>query len=482
MRKLFVAALMPALIVGCSDANKQHQPNQPGLFGGLFDQFEVPAIQIVNLEGQAIANAQVLIGDALNSPFSGNFLVTDQNGQIALPAGWTTPANITVQAPGYLRVTYMNQEPNSLTIKLRATTTRAQFEIKGVARELPVEDKDGYIDFGLVMPAFSKMDLLAFNITNVISPQVDRISVYGQNVDIPANISLPRQSEKYGLFTVTLEKPSYRIYAGQHGIQRVFAARGRFAFKGVLEDLKNGKEFYDVINDIRINGGGIRDIDVRTGSTKLDVPTRELNFNEKKEVNAPAHRSDEIFMAVGVANQSGYLIPTDVKKIESGKKLNVNALPGSDQLLLGVLMKESEMKGEKAGGRMSAALSPFVAGVSPKMLPLIADPSLQNGELLFPKFNTVDGVNPIATYTVLSKEEEVQQGNAKVKMMNPQWEIYASDWQQRLALPKWPNEAPVNGKKRWEVSFIGSQTASQVGLGPAIIEAATHVTHSSLSF
>lgn len=483
MKKLVMAAMMPALIVACSEDNKQQSGNENTGHGFFWQQmFETPALTVQNINGEAIANAQVLIGDALNAPFEGNFLVTDENGQIALPAGWNGPLNVTVQAPGYLRVTYMNQNPESLTIMMRAAATGPQYEIKGTARSLPVEDKDGYIDFGLVMPAFSKMDLLSFNINAVISPQVDRITVMGQKLDVPANISLPEQTEKYGFFSLTLEKPIYRIYAAQQGVKRVFAARGRFPFKSVVDDIRGGKEFYELINDFRINGGGIRDIDVKTGETKLDVPTRELNFTDKVEVAAPTVRSDEVFMTVGLSNQSGLMVPTDVKRIESGKTLKVNALPSTEQLVLGVLKRKAEMKGA-GNDRMSATLLPLTAGVVPTMLPLIPDPSISSqGELMFPKFNTINGVNPIATYTVLTREEEVQQGREKVKLMNPKWEVYATDWQERMRLPQWPNEQAPTGKKRWEVSFIGSQTTSQVGLGPAMIEAATHVTHSSVSF
>ncbi|MBV2168700.1 MAG: hypothetical protein KUL82_08335, partial [Bdellovibrio sp.] len=102
--------------------------------------------------------------------------------------------------------------------------------------------------------------------------------------------------------------------------------------------------------------------------------------------------------------------------------------------------------------------------------------------VLMPKFNSVDGVNPIATYSILSKVEEVVQGTAKVKVLHPQWEVYSQNWLERMKLPQWPEDTAIPGKKRWEVNFVGSQTASQVPVGPAMIEAATHVTHSSISF
>lgn len=479
MKRFMMALAMPALLIGCSkDSNSRK--DEAGGISKLFWAQEATTISIRSIDDQPIAGAQILIGDALNAPFEGNFLSTNEDGQVEVPAEWTSAQTVTVQAQGYIRSTYMAQEPGALTIKLRRMASKVQNEVRGGTQGLPISNKDGWVDFGLVMPAFSRFDLLAFDMNNVISPQNDRISALGQDIDIPANISLPRQSEKYGLFTITLDKPAYRIYYGHTGINRVFAARGRFPFKSTVEAMRGGAEFYELINSFKINGGAVRDIDIKSGNTKLDMPTTEMTFSDSKGLVAPAIRGDELFMAVSLANQSGYLIPTDVKKSEAGQKMALNSLPGAQQYVLGILKKTADMKTK--GDRMSTTLVPFTTGAAPTMLPLIPNPTIAGDELLMPKFNSIEGVNPIATYSSLAKEEEVVQGPAKVKVLTVQWEVYAQNWVERLKLPQWPEEKPTPGKKRWEVKFVGSQTASQAPIGPAMIEAATHVTHSSVSF
>ncbi len=175
MKKLMIALMIPALLVGC---NKDDKPKKPesGSVLNMFDTQTVDHITITTIEGQAIPGAQILIGEALDAPFSGNFLTTDANGQIEIPAGWTMETAVTVQAPGFLRTTYWAQTPGALTLKLRPMTTQAQHEVRGNTQGLPIQDKDGFVDFGLVMPAFSKIDMLSFDIDKVISPQSDRIS------------------------------------------------------------------------------------------------------------------------------------------------------------------------------------------------------------------------------------------------------------------------------------------------------------------
>jgi hypothetical protein len=158
----------------------------------------------------------------------------------------------------------------------------------------------------------------------------------------------------------------------------------------------------------------------------------------------------------------------------------LNTLPGSNPLVLGILMKSDDLKNDS--DRRSATLVPFTGGITPKMLPLIGAPSVTRAEVVMPKITASEGINPIATYAVLAKEEEATQGQAKVRVYSAQWEVYAGSWVERMPLPQWPDDAGISGKKRWEVNFVGSQTASQAPVGPAMIEFATHVTHNSVTF
>ncbi|MGE5086643.1 MAG: hypothetical protein ACM3MG_10110, partial [Bacillota bacterium] len=388
----------------------------------------------------------------------------------------------TIAAPGYVRVTYMNIEPGALNVKLRKMNTLRQYQVKGTAVGLPIQNGDDQIDFGLVMPAFTKMQLFSFNIDSIVSSQSDNISIMSQDIPIPANLSLPKQSEKYAFFTINLEKPAYRIYFGQPGIQRVFVAKGRLPFKSTVNSLREGKQFWELINSIKISGGAIRDLNITSGQTTLDLPTNELSFTNGKSITAPQFRGDEALMVAAITNQSGYLIPTDVKRLSSGQTTNLNTLGGSPSNALIILKKSDDWT--SGADRVSTAMVPFAATSTPQVLPLIGNPTISGGghELTLPELKTISGVHPIGTLSLLSVEIEVQQGPDKVKVMNPAWEVYSENWATNLKVPMFPGDHFGNGKKRWEVNFLGSQTASQATPGAAMIEAATHVTHSSATF
>lgn len=484
MKKFMMALAIPALLIGCGKEDKPQKPSEIAATPApdVIRQARLQnLIMIRTADNKAVANAQVLIGDALDTPFSGNFLTADELGQLNVPTEWATAAAVTVQAEGFVRSTYLAQEPGPLVVVLRPMPQKQQYELRGVANNLPVVDKDGFIDFALLMPAFTRLDILNFDLTKIISAQMDKISTLGQEMSIPANISLPKQEEKYSLFTATLDKPQYRLYLNQPGPTRLFATRGRFPFKSTADAIRGGASFIDILNDIKIQGGAVRDLDVKNPQTSVNMPTRELNFTGKKDMIAPAGiRADEMFIAVGVANQAGYMIPTDFRRMTAGQKASLGVLPDSEQLLLGALAKEAELK--NGGSRLSAALVPFVSGTVPKVLPLIPDPSVRDNELSIPQFNTIDGVNPTASYFVLSTEEQVTQGAARIKVFFPQWEVYSDVWLFNVKMPQWPGDSPIAGKKRWEANYVGSQTASQAPVGPAMIDSATHVTHSAVSF
>ena len=481
MKRLLTAALVPAIVAGCSPSQNRDQSFQNDSVQQIMRIF-TNQITVKTLDDQAIAGAQILIGDALNSPFEGNLLTTNSAGQINIPAAWSEALPVTIAAPGFVRVTYMNIEPGSLNVKLRKMNTVNQYQVKGTALGLPIQNGDDQIDFGLVMPAFTKMQLFSFNIDSIVSSQSDMISAMGQDIPIPANLSLPKQSEKYAFFTINLDKPAYRVYFGQPGIQRIFIAKGRLPFKSTMDSLRGGKQFWELINSIKISGGAVRDLNITGKQMSLDLPTNELNFTDAKNITAPQFRGDEALMAAAITNQSGYLIPTDVKRLSAGQKVSLNALGGSPSSALVVLKKSEDWT--SGADRVSTAMMPFAANSTPQVLPLIGNPTISgNGyELTFPQFSTVDGVNPIGTLSVLSVEVEVQQGPDKVKLMNPTWEVYAEKWATNLKVPNFPGDRFGNGKKRWEVNFLGSQTASQAAPGAAMIESATHVTHSSATF
>lgn len=486
MKKLLIAVLLPLALTACG---KDDKPDSPKPDQGTLETLNedgvtaqaAVVITVADEAGTPLKGAKVLIGWSKDKPFAGNFLVTDANGQVTSPEAWTEPLPITAQAAGFVRLTFLEQAPKAVTLKLRRVNKEPKIELSGLTTGHTVANGDGQTDFGLVMSALTRNDMLAFDLNKVISTQMDQISAIGQKIDIPSNITLPEQRENY-ILPITLNKPAYRLYFGDKGQHRVYAAQGRFPFKTVIDEVRSDKKFYELINHFSITGGVIRDVRLTADRSRLDLPVTELKFDEKRAMKAPAIRADEVLIALAAADMSGWLVPTDVKKLASNETMNMSVMKSRTSFAIGVLKRSNEFEAGPGQDRLSATILPFTAGVKPAMLPLINNPRIaSNGDLLLPKPSTISGVKELATYTIFSEVKEIPVGtDGKMPFLARIWEVYAPDWVDTMTLPKWPDGTPAPAAKRWEVSYIGSNKTASVELGQPVIEAATHVTHSSL--
>lgn len=441
-------------------------------------------IKVVNKFGEPIANAQVLIGQAQGAPFQGNFLQTNAAGIAVVPKDWTTPAHVTVDAAGYVRQTLLNQRPGNMTLKLNSAYLAQRAELRGQVTQLPVQNGDKLIDFGLVMPALTRADILNFDLDHVISPYTDILSVAGQQGSLPSNVSLPTQKENY-IIGLTISKPVYRLMVPTLGPKTFYAARGRFPFKKVVDQLRDGAPFYELLNDFSILGGGLRDAQIVTGQTVLDIPGTELEFKNTVQVQSATTLTDEVLLMLAASDVAGTLIPTDVKKMNPNQNVSLTSMAGKPAYIVNVIKKQTEFTGRSSGAdRLSASLSSYKQGEKQTLLPLVANPSIQVSDsflIQLPTAPTTVGINGIAVSAMISDLYEITDGNKKVISTNHRWEVLGLGWETQIQLPAWPL-ANMTPTKKVEINFIGSTSSSPVNLDDSIIEAATHVSHSSTEF
>ncbi|MBC7420051.1 MAG: hypothetical protein H7328_04920 [Bdellovibrio sp.] len=445
---------------------------------------ETPQINVINQFGEPVVAAQILIGSEADVPFSGNLIQTDQSGIAAIPAEWTAPDHVTVDATGYVRITLLNQQPGDLIIRLSPKHLATKPEIRGEVTQLPVVNSDKLIDFGLVMPALNRSDLLNFDINQVLSPYSDVLTVAGQESRVPTNISLPTQKESY-IFSVTISKPVYSMQVATFGPKRFFAARGQFVFKDVIGEIRAGKPFYELINYFSILGGSIRDTTIVNPVTNLNIPANELDFKNSFTVTTPNIQSDELLLVLAASQVAGSLIPTDIKKTTGGQTLVLSSLGGKPAFILNVVKRESEFMATSSGAdRMSVSILPYTVGIKQEMLPLVKNPSISTSggyRITLPSPPTTAGIFPIATSISISDLTEATSGASKFFVARPRWEVLGLGWNSQVQLPKWPLRGTAS-KMRVGINFIGSNKNSNPSLDDSLIEAATHVSHASTDF
>lgn len=493
MKKALLCLASLFTIISCSKDEKKSAAGLYNLTEGApqisswqsLNEFSTTAsIQVLNQQNHPIENAKILIGQEIDQPFKNNMFTTDKNGEIQNLAGWTMPAHITADAPGYIRQTLLNQKPGVLTFKLNPSYLAEKAVITGQVTQLPIVNGDKNVDFGLVMSALTRADLLNFDLNSVISPISDIMKVATYTIPVPSNVSLPKQKENY-IFNLTIEKPTYRFFAPALGTRRLFAAAGRFPFKTVVDEIRGGKPFYEVINYFDLQGGGIRDVTLAGATTNLDIPGNELSFLAPVTIASPTLNADEVFVALTASEVSGYMIPTGMKKMDANTSANLNTLENKPAYTVNVIKRQSEFMTQAPGAdRLSAALLPYKVNSQPKMLPLVADPSIsaQNGYLIqLPQITNVSGIYGLAVSAVVSEIQISGPVDKPETTLIRKWEILGTKWPAQIQLPNWPLD-PTNNKLRFEINYVGGPKKQDVDLGNGLIQAASHVTHSSADF
>lgn len=444
-------------------------------------------IKVYNQFGEPIEGAQILIGDAQGNPFRGNFITTDRFGSVVIPMEWTSPASVTVDAAGYIRQTLLNMEPSNISIKLNKAFLTQYAEIRGNVTDLPVVNGDKLIDFALAMPLMKKSELLNLDLAQVISPYNDIISAAGQKIGVPSNISLPKQKESY-FIGITLDKPVYRLKTPTLGPKKLVSIRGRFVFKSVVDQLRAGKAFYEVLNDFTYYGGGTAEaLAISPVTNNVTIPGNAMVYNGQVQVAAIPANADEIPIALAASEIDGYMVPTDVKRTVAGKVTTLQTLPNSQTYVINAIKKQSEFMANTPGAdRISASAVPYQTGLQPKLLPLVANPSItqrDNYVINLPAAPTTEGVTPVVTSAVISDLVESREGEIVVLSPVRKWEVIGFGWTQQINLPKWPlTPTEAAAKKRVEINYVGT-VHQTMGRNPAdIIDSATHITHASTDF
>ena len=497
MKKIFLCSVSVLVFASCS--NDRLNPNEHSSTMDMDESIHfsskissrrpltsrnaVPTIIIQNQYGQPVPNAQVLIGSAEGFPFKNNFKVSDKNGEIQNLNEWVTNEHITADAPGFIRQTLLSQDPGNIIIKLNRAALVTTSTISGQVTNLPVVDGDKNVDFGLVMAAMTRSDLLNFDLNSVMSPINDIMKVAGYEVPVPTNVSLPKQSETYFL-NLNNEKPEYRFFTPSTSPRRLYAAAGRFPFKQVVDELRGGKPFYEVINYFEINGGGIRDVTPTNKVTKMDIPGNELKFTQNISVASPILNVDEVFVGISASEVSGFLIPTGIKNMKSNTTTALKSLANRPAFTVNIIKRQNEfMKSTPGADRLSASLLPYVANKKPNMLPLVNDPAVtqSNGyKVALPNAPSAAGVFALGVNMVISDIETSGTPEKPTTTLIRKWEVLGLKWPQQIQMPNWP--LATKSKKRFEINYVGSLQDQNLDLGDALIKAATHVTHSSADF
>ncbi|MBI3018318.1 MAG: hypothetical protein HYY61_00260 [Deltaproteobacteria bacterium] len=287
-----------------------------------------------------IENAVVMIGETDNTPFEKNWTTTDKNG-VASFDGFTLPQGplaITAGHEAYSRYTIFQTQANELRIPIsKLKDDHPKTTLTGSLTHWPdMEDQDGIVQIGLMIPAADILTLLNFSSEKLMAPFV-KAKIY-KETKVPGNLVIPSQEELFwGFVPVTLSKPTYQIPLISDTQKNLIALTGEVPFGPFASGVINKQPFSKLLNLISMNQLGlVRDWKVPASpSTTLDVP---LNYTLKSKFSISVTQSPEnmdilYFSAAAFKEKLAALFPLDFKmsaRADKAKSANLKSLPASN--------------------------------------------------------------------------------------------------------------------------------------------------------
>ncbi len=443
-------------------------------------------LTITDTAGAPIEGAQVMIGNDTNVPFFGNTLTTDHDGHVAIPQMWRDPQPVTISAQGYVKATYLGLPPGVQTLKVRQATesiaSATRFELKGNSTGFGNLKNDGVFDIGLIVQAIPRAQLSTVNLQSLISPETDHLTVLGQSVDLPSNITIPDQTESY-IFPLHFAKPDYRLYLPQSGAWQIAALHARVPFKSTVDALQSGKSMVDIVNTFDFREGSITPLTLTQPSTSQDLAVNSIAFTKNLTFTAPAYDSSLNLLTISLANTNGSYYPTDIKNVAPSSTIQLSAPANSqDGMVLAAYKKAGTKTVGAEADQYSAVTLPNSEQRTFDPLRLVNPPQSNADQLVLDMPTAPTDLTPVMTYGVFSMVTSITQGHLKMETKQALWDVWAPNWVGKLDLPKQTPPTPgANQSLRWEVSF-SAQFTGQKSLppGPDALEKITHVTRSAV--
>ncbi len=478
--------MLALTLAACSESDPKKSPKDPSNLESFVSQNTAEAFTITVLGNdgdQPLKEAQVLIGQKAGE-FADNTAKTGDQGTAVFNT-WDKKAAVTVDVKGYIRATYLDLQPGSYTIKLRPAPADRKYEIKGITNGYGTLERDGYMHVGLVFPAMSRSELSNLQVTNLISTETDRMTVFGQSFDIPSNLSVPKQEQDY-IFTVTLEKPQYRAFVRNTGKYQVAATRARFPFRETVDEIRGGKSFLDMINKMEFISSGAQTVNVGSGGASANLAVNQMVYKPTVNLKASKTTQDIRWLAVLLyKNSQNLYLPTDIKSIDQSGTYQMKGTGDVAKHLLAHAYRKMDNK-ETSGAKAEELSLVVVPANATKVAPAISfssSPQVKSvREVSFKAPQVPQTLKGVVTFASLSQVKEIMSGKLKMEEKTPVWDVYSAGWTQKVDLPQMDMKS-LSGKKRWELTYAAQDTDADMATNLTdAFENATHLSHAASDF
>lgn len=461
--------------------------------------------KVIDQTGAPLVGVTVLIGTALDQPFKGNQVTTNEKGEFTVPTEWQGELPISISGPDLVRTTIFKALPTQTTYSVSRGDGDQKLELEGRMNGFGDLRTDGKVDVGVFVPSLQRSQFIYFDISWLVSPETDIIRILGREVAVPSNIVLPRQEERY-IFPITLDKPNFRMFVRRPGNYRFLSLHGQFPLKKVVDDIRGGASAMAMINHITLKQASILDLNVSGKQANLTPQVNQIQFSQNIPVTMPTLKNNEVVVSVALSqmDETDLYLPSDIRRINSQETTRLNTPVGAkESFVLSALLRESlapmtvntpdlnllspdtldlpidilyrgfgpKVSAEDSFKQVSLTLH-GADGVAPKFLAHVSPPQVQGDKVIVTPPALVDGVTPVGVLVLYSAIKGQGQGEMKVEQRTRLWELWTPNWDAReFSLPQLPNLGQVPADNyRWEVLYLGRSGNKDI----------THVTRNAI--
>ncbi len=481
-------ALIGLLFCGC-DRWLQHSESSNSNFFKIFDSSAILSVQDIN--GIPIAGAQVMIGEALNVPFTNNLFVTDSLGNINIPANWMTATSLSVSANGFITASFLHSPPIAGVFKLRKQNLLKKVEYSGVTKGYPPFDDYSVAHISLVFEALKRSELADFSIANIISPDSDSFSVFGNQITVPSNLSIPDQILSY-IFPFRLAKPGFRLPLQTESDHLMVGLHAQFAVTDLVRSVRDKAAIFAMINFFSFTSLSQQSQHIDSLNVNRDIDISSIPLSFKNHLKVQTFDPSLVILALSVIEQNGLLVPLDVKSLSSGGSIDLNSLSQnhSSEKNIRVLRSRNVSMGDAGVLQEVMSIAIHDANISTlgDQLGILKAPTLSANVIaqVLPAPSQSAIVNAGLFYSFCGVTTKSSAG-VIVEIKTPLWDVYNPNWEEKAALPVLPSEMTgsilsdsSSSSHRWTVSLLGQDSPDLNALGPDRLKSVNYITRAAV--
>jgi hypothetical protein len=128
--------------------------------------------------------------------------------------------------------------------------TEAAQKVQGKVSAYATLERDGWVDVSVVVPTLSEEQILAFDFTSLLAPN-ESMKAGPITTEVPGNLHVPEQKERYGIIPVTLRKDAFTLMMEPGERQELFALSVRAPFSELAGKARQKAPFGELMKLVK---------------------------------------------------------------------------------------------------------------------------------------------------------------------------------------------------------------------------------------